>query len=68
MIVKPIEGGSEGRPGEHVCGLSDDPSNHIICIITEVLYKGLVNIDFQLQPVQKYILNIFVLCIKHVQK
>jgi hypothetical protein len=49
---KQVEGGGEGRPGEHVCGMSDDPSNHIGSVITEVFCKGLVNLDFQLQPVK----------------
>ncbi len=50
MIIKPVEGGVEGRPGEHVCGMSSDPSNHIASVITKLFKKGLVNLDFQLQP------------------
>ena len=52
MIIKQVEGGGEGRPGENVCGMSADPSNHIASVTTKVFCKGHVSLDFQLQPVK----------------
>jgi hypothetical protein len=52
MIIKQVEGGVEGRPGVHVCGMSGDPSHHIATVITELCCKSPVILDFQLQPVK----------------
>ena len=52
MIIKQVEGGGKGRPGVHVCGMSGDPSHHIATVIAKLCCKGLVNLDFQLQPVK----------------
>jgi hypothetical protein len=51
MIFTPVEGGGEGGPGVHVCGMSNYASDHIWGITTEVILESLVVVDFQLQPV-----------------